>query len=123
MKKLKIPVLLLSFMLLLSSAIMAQGMKDMSASDRAAKLTDWMTKNLNLTADQVPKVSDINVKYANINEQLKTSTDTQDQKMATMKTNNAAKEAELKGVLTDSQYKTYLSKKDDMKKEMKAQMK
>ncbi len=123
MKKLKIPVLLLSFMLLLSSAIMAQGMKDMSASDRATKLTDWMTKNLNLTTDQVPKVSDINVKYANINEQLKTSTDTQDQKMATMKTNNAAKEAELKGVLTDSQYKTYLSKKDDMKKEMKAQMK
>ena len=123
MKKLKISVLLLSFMLLLSSAIMAQGMKDMSASDRATKLTDWMTKNLNLTTDQVPKVSDINVKYANINEQLKTSTDTQDQKMATMKTNSVAKDGELKGVLTDSQYQTYLSKKDDMKKEMKAQMK
>ena len=47
MKKLKISVLLLSFMLLLSSAIMAQGMKDMSASDRAAKLTDWMPTSMN----------------------------------------------------------------------------
>ena len=122
MKKLKMP-LLISFMLFLSSAVIAQGTESMSASDRATKLTDWMTKNLNLTTDQIPKVSDINAKYAGMNEQLKSSTDTKDQKMATMKNNDAAKDAELKGILTDSQYQTYETKKAEMKKEMKQKMK
>jgi hypothetical protein len=122
MKKLKMP-LLISFMLFLSLGVIAQGTESMSASDRATKLTDWMTKNLNLTTDQIPKVSDINAKYAGMNEQLKSSTDTKDQKMATMKNNEAAKDAELKGILTDSQYQTYETKKAEMKKEMKQKMK
>ena len=93
------------------------------AAERAAKLTDWMKTNLKLTDDQVQKVKDINVKYANKLDELDASNATKDQKMQTFKANDAAKDAELKTVLTDDQYKTYLSKKAEIKKKFKQALK
>ena len=105
----------------LTSATQAQQLPD--AAERAAKLTDWMKTNLKLTDDQVQKVKDINVKYANMLDQLDASDATKDQKIQTWKTNDAAKDAEMKGVLTDDQYKTYLSKKAEIKKKFKQALK
>jgi hypothetical protein len=43
--------------------------------------------------------------------------------METMKANESSKDAELKTVLTDDQYQSWLQKKEEMKKEMKEKMK
>ena len=94
-----------------------------SASERAARLTDWMKTNLQLTDDQLPKVQDINMKYANKMEDLKNSAAAKRQKLLTLKENDAAKDAELKQVFTDSQYKTYMAKKDELKKKLKQELK
>ena len=93
-----------------------------SASERAAKLTDWMKTNLQLTGDQVPKVHDINMKYANKMEELKNSAAGKRQKLLTLKENDVDKDAELKQVFTDSQYKTYMTKKEELKKKAKEEL-
>ena len=94
-----------------------------SASERATKLTDWMKTNLQLTDDQVPKVQDINMKYANKMEELKNNAAGKRQKLLTLKENDKAKDAELKQVFTDSQYKTYMTKKEELKKQLKQELK
>jgi hypothetical protein len=89
------------------------------ASERASKATEWMKTNLNLTADQVSKVQDLNLKYAVKMDSLKNSSLASQDKMTTMKSDKASKDAELKGILTDEQYKTYQEKKQEMKDKLK----
>lgn len=114
----------LSIMLVvLSATVHAQNKKLQPAADRAAKLTGWMKTNLQLTADQEPKVQDINLKYANKVDELKNNSAGRRQKMKMLKDDDAAKDAELKAVLTDSQFQTYLTKKDEIKKKMKQKAK
>ena len=118
-----IPALLV-FILTSTVANAQNNQKDIpSASERAAKLTDWMKTNLQLTDDQVSKVQDINMKYANKMEELKNSAAAKRQKLLTLKENDAAKDAELKQVFTDSQYKTYMTKKEELKKKLKQELK
>ena len=69
------------------------------------------------------KGPDINLKYATIVDEVKSSTDDRKKKMKTLKSNEAAKDAELKSIFTDSQYQTYLSKKEEMKKKLKEKRK
>ena len=115
-------IMLLLFVFVNTSSYSQQ--KDIpSASERATKLTDWMKTNLQLTDDQVPKVQDINMKYANKMEELKNNAAGKRQKLLTLKDNDKAKDAELKQVFTDSQYKIYLTKKDELKKKLKEEMK
>ena len=109
-------------LLLLSLQPLAQT-KIPDAADRSASLTDWMTTNLKLTDEQVPKVQDINVKYANMVDALRNSSQGKKQKMATLKNYDASKDKELKEVLTGDQFQTYLAKKDEMKKKFKGKMK
>ena len=111
-------IMLLLFVFVNTSSYSQQ--KDIpSASERATKLTDWMKTNLQLTDDQVPKVQDINMKYANKMEELKNNAAGKRQKLLTLKENDKAKDAELKQVFTDSQYKTYMTKKKELKKQLK----
>ncbi len=93
------------------------------AADRAAKLTEWMKTNLQLTTDQVTPVQEINLKYANKMDDLRKSAKGRRAKMQTMKSDNKAKDAELKKILTADQFKTYLAKKDELKKKFKEEMK
>jgi len=109
-------------LLLLSLQPLAQT-KIPDAADRSASLTDWMTTNLKLTDEQVPKVQDINVKYANMVDALRNSSQDKKQRMATLKNYDASKDKELKEVLTGDQFQTYLAKKDEMKKKFKGKMK
>lgn len=120
MKKIICHLLLFSVFIFTTHLVAAQMP---TASERATKTTNWMKSNLQLTDDQIPKVQDINLKYANKMDELKNSTDTKKQKMATMKSDESSKDAELKTVLTDSQYQSWLQKKEEMKKQMKEKMK
>jgi len=93
------------------------------AADRAAKLTEWMKTNLQLTAEQVSPVQEINLKYANKMDDLRKSSQGRRAKMQTLKSDNKAKDAELKKILTADQFKTYLAKKEEIKKKFKEEMK
>ena len=93
------------------------------ASDRAEKLTEWMKANLKLTAEQVAPVQEINLKYANKMDDLRKSSQGRRGKMQTLKKDNKAKDAELKKILTADQFKTYLAKKEEIKKKFKEKMK
>jgi hypothetical protein len=120
MKKIISHLLIISAFVFVGLSVSAQMP---SASDRAMKQTNWMKSNLKLTDDQATKVQDINLKYANKMDELHASTATKQQKMASMKSDETAKDAEMKAVLNDSQYQTYLQKKEEMKKQMKEKMK
>jgi len=114
----------LSAMLLFAFAFVhAQAPQMPSAQDRAAKMTDWMKTNLTLTDAQLPKIQDINLRYAQMMDSLKSSSADQADKMTAMKADNAAKDAEIKSVLTDSQFQAYQAKEAEMKEKYKNQMK
>ena len=93
----------------------AQERTPKTPEERATALTEWMKTNLQLTADQEAPVKAINLKYANLNEQVKTSTNARMQKAKPVKDNDEKRDKELEGVLTKEQYKTYLAKKEEMK--------
>jgi hypothetical protein len=99
----------------------AQKMGD--AAQRSAKLTEWMRINLNLTDEQLPTVRDINLKYAKKMDALKTNSLPKSEKMKQIEDNDKAKDKELKDVLTGSQFQTYLSKKQEIKKKFKENFK
>jgi hypothetical protein len=91
--------------------------------ERAAKLTEWMKTNLQLTDDQVAQVSGINLKYAQKNEALRNSTEARAAKFKKLKGYDADKEAELKKLFTDEQFKIYQTKKEEIKEEFKEKAK
>jgi len=99
----------------------AQKMGD--AAERSAKLTELMRINLNLTDQQLPAVRDINLKYAKKMDELKTSLLPKSEKMKQITDNDNAKDAELKNILTANQFQTYLSKKQEIKKKFKENLK
>src|SRR5215475_14046574 len=101
----------------------SQETKSFSAEKYAAKLNDWMKTNLQLTSEQIPKVEEINLKYAKRLEALKAKTIPRRQKLDILKADDKDKEKELKDVLTVDQFKTYQTKKNEIKKQMKENIK
>ena len=95
----------------------------MPPADRAAKLTEWMKNNLQLTAEQEKPIHEINLKYANKTEELRNTDESRSQKFKKLKDYNEAKDKELKVLLTEDQYKTYQAKKEEVKEEFKAKAK
>jgi hypothetical protein len=112
----------LTFMLLLL-CVHSSAQKLGDASERSAKLTEWMRINLNLTDEQLPAVRDINLKYAKKMDELKTNSLPRSEKMKQITDNDKAKDGELKAVFTASQFQTYLSKKQEIKKKFKENLK
>lgn len=90
-----------------------------SPEARASKMTEWMKTNLNLTADQVSKVQDLNMKYAVKMDSLKNSSLDKQNKYDVMKSEGETKDNEMKSILTADQYKTYQEKKQEMKMKYK----
>src|SRR4051812_18005713 len=90
--------------------------KQFTPEERAEKITEWMKTNLNLTEAQIQPVTDINLKYAKKNEELKASTADRKVKFKQLKSNEKAREDELKKVLTKEQIKIYQAKKNELKK-------
>ena len=112
---------LMMAMLLFAGNTFAQKMGD--AAERSAKLTEWMRTNLRLTDEQLPAVRDINLKYAKKMDAIATNSLPKSEKMREITENDKAKDKELKDALTDSQFQTYLSKKQEIKKKFKENLK
>ena len=93
------------------------------AADRAAKLTEWMKTNLQLTDEQLPKIQDINLKYAKKADEFRSMSMGKRQKLQKLKADGAAKDQELKTVLNADQYKIYESKKQELQKQFKEKAK
>ncbi len=89
-----------------------------SAQERAQLQTDRMTKELGLQEDQVTKVAAINLKYAEQADALRAEREAQMEAMrkeGKAKAIRDAQEAELKGVLSEAQYKQWQAKKEEAK--------
>jgi len=107
----------------LSFSICTSAQKLGDAAERSAKLTEWMRINLNLTDEQLPAVRDINLKYAKKMDELKSNSLPKNEKMKEITDNDKAKDNELKNVLAPDQFQTYLSKKQEIKKKFKENLK
>jgi hypothetical protein len=124
MKKNIITTCLLASALIAGICANAQQKVTATPEQRANKVTDWMKANLQLDESQVSQVKDINLKYANKTQEVKDNTTlTRRQKLQVLQDNDKAKDKELKNVLTEDQYKTYQSKKAEIKKQVKQKMK
>jgi len=108
-------------MLLPAANLSAQKLGD--AAERSAKLTEWMRINLTLTDEQLPTVRDINLKYAKKMDALQTNSLPKSEKLKQITDNDKAKDKELQNVLTNTQFQTYLSKKQEIKKKFKENLK
>jgi hypothetical protein len=106
-----------------SADTLAQEKVPMPPGERAAKLTEWMKNNLQLTAEQEKPVQEINLMYANKTEELRNSDEPRSQKFKKLKSYNEAKDKELKVLFTEEQFKTYQAKKEEVKEEFKARAK
>ena len=113
----------LSIALLIGVLANAQDKQIPPAADRAAKLTEWMKTNLQLTDEQLPKVQDINLKYANKADALRNSSAGRRQKLQSLKADGKAKDGELKAILTPGQYESYEAKKAELQKQFKEKAK
>lgn len=116
-------LLLVLVLISVDSIAQEQEKESMPPAERAAKLTEWMKNNLQLTADQEKSVQEINLKYANKTEELRNSDEARKQKFKMLKGYNDAKDDELKKTLKPEQFKTYQAKKEEVKEEFKAKAK
>ncbi|MEZ5570916.1 MAG: hypothetical protein R3E64_02745 [Halioglobus sp.] len=89
-------------------------LKNTTPEERAAVLTQKMTKSLSLDEKTSTEVSVINLKYAKETQTLMESNGPQLQKLMTFRKNSEAKDAELKAILTPEQYSEYLEGKSAM---------
>lgn len=84
--------------------------------ERAQLTTDWMKKELDLSANVTKKVHEINLKYAKMRQkkmmEIRESGDRSQMRTA-MQEMNEAKNKELKPVLGDKKYELYLKKLEE----------
>jgi hypothetical protein len=123
MKKILSQILFCLFLIGYCTTVHSQQTQSFSAENYAAKLNDWMKSNLQLTSEQIPKVEEINLKYAKRLEALKAKTIPRRQKLDILKADDKDKEKELKEIFTADQFKTYQAKKNEIKKQMKENLK
>ena len=121
MKRNTVQGILVAFLLGMVTNIYSQ---EKSVDASADKWTDWMKKTLTLSDDQASKVQAINRNYAGKIYGVKTDKGkSKQQKSAAMKQQIGAMDGELKGVLSDEQFKTYQSKRKEMMKEKREKRK
>ncbi|MEA4852422.1 MAG: hypothetical protein VB126_13360 [Paludibacter sp.] len=111
-------IMLFVAFLLFSGYISAQDTKP-QAEERAKNLTEQMQKKLSLTDTQYQSVYTINLKYAKMNEQLKSSTESKMAKFKKFKSLQQNKSKELQTVLTKDQFTQYEEWIKDVKAELK----
>jgi|SRR6218665_53370 len=105
--------------LFLGFAGAASAQKDSAAHSpeaRAKTLTDKMKTELSLSDDQTSKVYDINLKYAQKNQQSLQGEGSKMEKAKAVKGDNKDKNKELKGILSEEQFEKY----KDLQQEKKA---
>ena len=79
-----------------------------------------MAKTVTLTDDQKAKVQAVNLKYARLNQEIKTEDQgNRGSLWKDIKANEAERDAELKAVLTPEQFQTYTTAKQQMAEKVK----
>lgn len=91
----------------------------LTTEERAQKWTDWMKKELTLTAEQEPRIHAINVKYADQMDDIKAEEGDRRSKFKEVRETNKAKDEELKAVLTPEQFTKYTEKKQERQQKMR----
>lgn len=97
--------------------------QDKSNEDRARALTDHMKEKLLLSDEQYSKVYNINLSFVNKTSGLRNSGGGRLAKARKLKDADGERDKALKGVLTDEQYKTYKSQKEENREEFKKRLK
>jgi hypothetical protein len=108
-------------LLLLGSLAMAQldELKNSTPEERATLQTDWMKTNLSLDEKATAAVSAINLKYAKEMQALMDSSSPRLEKLMTFRRNSAAKDTEIRTLLTPEQYSQYEQKKSELEDRVK----
>ena len=83
--------------------------RDVNPEKMATKMTEKMAANLGLNDDQKAKVYESNLKFAKVRKESRNE----------MKSAADQHEADMKGILTEDQYKMYAEHKDKMKDRMR----
>ncbi|HBF19081.1 MAG: hypothetical protein CMI36_06515 [Owenweeksia sp.] len=83
--------------------------RDVNPEKMATKMTEKMVANLGLNDDQKAKVYESNLKFAKVRKESRNE----------MKSAADQHEADMKGILTEDQYKMYAEHKDKMKDRMR----
>src|SRR5262245_38887846 len=90
-------------------------LKNSTPAERARLQTDMMKSKLSLTPDQTTKIAAINEKYAKQMEPIIKGQEGPLARMRQMREVSAAKETELKSVLSPEQFQKYLAEKAEMR--------
>ena len=107
---------------LISSTSFAQSSADNLTEEQKEgirKNVEEYATSLNLSEDQKPKFADITQKYAEQMNVVRDSDARRRSKFKKVKAIQKSKDAEMKTLLSEDQYKVYLVKKEEMKKRMK----
>ena len=89
-----------------------------SPERRADVQTEFMTKRLNLSADQRTKVAAINLAYAQKAQPILTGSEGTLRKMHALRDLESKKNAELNAVLTPQQFQTLQSSMEELRKHL-----
>lgn len=111
MKKIFVPIASFIALLMFTPEVFAQqgqggqGRGNMNPKEMAKRQTDQINENLDLTADQLPKVEALNLKYADkFMTARNESAGDRDAMRSTMMAINKEKDVELKKILTADQW-------------------
>jgi len=102
----------------LSASAQLDALKNTTPEERAKALTALMKTKLSLTADQLPKVADLNLSYAQKMEPVIKGAAGPFRKMREAERINRQKEAELKQLLSPEQFNKYLAAKAAMRERL-----
>ncbi|WP_343604051.1 hypothetical protein [Fluviicola sp.] len=92
-----------------------------TAEERATGVTEKMTTQLGLDDSQKAKIQEVNLGIAKKNDAIRENTSlTREQKMAQMKQNHDARDAQYKTILTTDQYAKYEAWEKEKKEKMEA---
>ena len=125
MKSLFKTLLFIALVCLTPVGVMAQmeELKNSTPKERADLQTQWMKTNLSLDTKVGAKVAKLNLQYANELQTVIDSSSPPIKKLMSFKQSSAAKDAELKPLLTPQQYATYEQKKSEMEAKLKEKLK
>jgi cytochrome c556 len=123
MKNLKLSLGMLLFSILASNTVNAQDAPKVS-QDKRQEIMDQMTKNrerLALREDQKVSFREISKKYAEQLREVRTSSLDRAQKFEKIKEIQTNKNAEMKTLLSEPQFKVYLEMQDERKAKVMSQ--
>src|SRR3989338_4635570 len=95
-----------------------EAVRSSTPEQRASALTEVMKQELTLSDDQVPRIHEVNLKYAELAEAEKDKNTSKREKFSRVKELDMQKEADLKPVLTDDQLEEYSKHKKDYMQKM-----